>query len=116
MDDNALAETARGTAEPLPSPRNRRRIAFYAAAIILFVASTGLQWGPALYGLFWSALIRNIYVVVRRWRDERTSWISPWFFVIAAVCALSSLTGQGISIVGAPADPATEQAESILLA
>jgi uncharacterized membrane protein YhaH (DUF805 family) len=111
MDDIARVEAE----QPLPSSRRWRQIAFYAAAVILFVAATGLQWGPALYGLFWSAMIRNIYVVVRRWRDEKTRWISPWFFVIAAVCALSSLTGQGISVVGAPADPATEQAASVLL-
>lgn len=66
----------------------------YAVTVVLFVLASSLEGQAAAGGLFWAAIARGIYVWFRRRRDQPRPFMSPWFFVLAAVFAVFSLVGQ----------------------
>jgi hypothetical protein len=66
----------------------------YAGAVLLWVAASALKIPLLIAGFFWAAVIRGIYVFVRRRRNPSHPFWSPWLFVLAALCSLLAIAGQ----------------------
>lgn len=94
-----------GPERPKQRPRWRLALA-YTVSVVLFVLATGFDWKAAVGGLFWAVVVRGIYVWIRRRRDVTRSFMSPWFFVLAALFAAFTLVGQRASEENATADRA----------
>lgn len=87
VDEPAVSELPR-------APRKRWLLVVgYVAAIAFFILASSLDWVAAAGGLFWAAVIRGAYVAFSRRRDRDRSFMSPWFFVLAGVCAIFTLVG-----------------------
>lgn len=69
----------------------------YTVSVVLFVLATGLSLGVAVGGLVVTAPVRGIYVWIRRRRGVTRPFMSPWFFVLAALCTAIALAGQRMS-------------------
>jgi len=69
----------------------------YTVSVVLFVLVTRFSLGVAVGGLIWAAIVRGIYVWIRRRRGGTRPFMSPWFFVLAALCTSFALAGQSIS-------------------